>query len=169
MAEKYFDKVSLVGSAATNLMTDADIDIDCQVTEINKDKITGFVNELLSFKECRKVVVYNQLFDEKPYSIINVERFNFEDEKWILTFFVSNNLNDTPRLVENIMSRLKPENREMILKLKEYRQSNNQKRSIPSHLIYEAVLDEGVISIEEFKVFLTKEGIDPNKQDEKIL
>ena len=159
LASKYFIKVSLVGSAATNLMTDARLD---------KNNITGFVNELLSYKQCRKVIVYNQLFDEKPYAIVNVERFNFEDEKWILTFFISNDASDTLKLVDDVKVKLNANGREMILKLKEYRQNNNQKRSIPSHLIYEAVLDGEVASIDEFKTFLSSKGVDPNKQDEKI-
>ena len=168
LASKYFIKVSLVGSAATNLMTDADIDIECQVDRLDKNNITGFVNELLSYKQCRKVIVYNQLFDEKPYAIVNVERFNFEDEKWILTFFISNDASDTLKLVDDVKVKLNANGREMILKLKEYRQNNNQKRSIPSHLIYEAVLDGEVASIDEFKTFLSSKGVDPNKQDEKI-
>lgn len=167
LASKYFGKVRLVGSAATNLMTDADVDVDCQVDKLNKDNITDFVNELLAYKECRKVIVYNQLFDEEAYAIVNVERFNFENEKWILTFFISTDLNHTSRLVEKIKAKLNTESRETILRLKEYRQNNNQKRSIPSHLIYEAVLDEGTTSVEEFKQFLLKKGINPNKQDEK--
>lgn len=168
LANKYFGKVGLVGSAATNLMTDADIDVDCQVNKLNKDNITDFVNGLLAYKECRKVIVYNQLFDEKPYAIVNVERFSFENEKWILTFFISTDLNHTSSLVEKIKAKLNTESRETILRLKEYRQNNNQKRSIPTHLIYEAVLDDGTTSVEEFKRFLLKKGIDPNKQDEKI-
>src|SRR5574337_801740 len=88
LASKYFDKVSLIGSASMNLMVDADIDIDCEVKELNKSAVTDFVNQLLNFKECRKIIVYNQLFDEKPYCIVNIERFNFEDEKWIITFFI---------------------------------------------------------------------------------
>ncbi len=168
IAGKYFKKVCLVGSAATNLMTDADIDIDCQVDKLDKDDISNFVNELLSYKQCRKVIVYNQLFDENPYAIVNIERFNFEDEKWILTFFISSNLNDTPRLVGEVKSKLNADKRKVILDLKEYRQNNQQKRSIPSHLIYEAVLDSGVKSVDGFKQFLTKKGIDPSKKDEIV-
>lgn len=159
IAGKYFKKVCLVGSAATNLMTDADIDIDCQVDKLDKDDISNFVNELLSYKQCRKVIVYNQLFDENPYAIVNIERFNFEDEKWILTFFISSNLNDTPRLVGEVKSKLNADKRKVILDLKEYRQNNQQKRSIPSHLIYEAVLDSGVKSVDGFKQFLTKKEL----------
>ena len=149
-------------------MTDADIDIDCQVDKLDKDDISNFVNELLSYKQCRKVIVYNQLFDENPYAIVNIERFNFEDEKWILTFFISSNLNDTPRLVGEVKSKLNADKRKVILDLKEYRQNNQQKRSIPSHLIYEAVLDSGVKSVDGFKQFLTKKGIDPSKKDEIV-
>ncbi|HLE49732.1 MAG TPA: hypothetical protein VI791_01135 [Patescibacteria group bacterium] len=169
VASKYFNRVTLVGSASMNLMTDADIDIDCEVDKLDKNAVTNFVNELLDYKECRKVIVYNQFFDERPYCIVNIERFNFAGEKWIITFFVSTNLNNTTELAQQIKSKLTPEKRITILQFKEYRQNNKQKRSIASHLIYEAVLNKDITTIDDFKTFLSSKDVDPNKQDEKNL
>jgi len=203
LASKHFDKVALVGSASMNLMMDADVDIDCEVSSLNdilprpygrgfplfleddisgsihlpaegrrssrncyKSKVTDFVNGLLDYKEFRKVIVYNQLFDEEPYCIVNIERLKFEDENWIVTFYISANLHNTPKLTRQVKEKLDQEKRETILQFKEYRFKNKQKRSIPSHLIYEAVLDGGITTIDDFKTFLSKNGIDPNKQDE---
>jgi len=165
IAKKYFGKASQVGSAATNLMLDADIDIDCQVEKIDKSVILKFVDKLLSFKECKKVILYNHILDEKACFIVNVEKFNFEGEKWIITFHISKNLEDPTNFINWIKENLTEEKRKTILMFKKYREENKQKRTIPSHLIYKAVIEGNVENVENFKKYLSENGIDPEKKD----
>jgi hypothetical protein len=166
IAKKYFKKVDLVGSAANNLMLDADMDIDCQVEKIDKNIILKFVGELLSLKECKKVILYNHILDEKSCFIVNIEKFDFEGEKWIITFFIATHLGDSATLVNWVKENLTEEKRKTILMFKKYREENKQKKSIPSHIIYKAVIEGNVENIESFKKYLSENGIDPNEKDE---
>jgi hypothetical protein len=166
IASKYFNKVDLVGSAASNLMYDADIDINCQAKSIDRKETLRFVEDLLDIDECKKVILYNHIDSEKPFFIINVEKFEFEGERWIVTFFISNNINDTVSFLSWVRKNLTPERRQTILKLKKLREENKQKRSIPSHLIYKAAIEENVTTNEDFKKYLSSNGIDPDKKDD---
>lgn len=165
LAKKYFSGVKVVGSTATNTMLDPDIDINCELKQLDTKIILEFVDELFRIKECRKVSLYNQLLSGKPHFIVNIEKFEFENEKWIITFFISTSLGDAPEFSNWVKENIDKEKRQVILKLKEHREKNNQKRSIPSHLIYKAVISENISTIPDFKKYLAKNGIDPDKED----
>ena len=161
-AEKYFDHVEVVGAAATNLMLDPDIDFDCLTSQLDKQVLLKFVGGLLSIKECKKVILYNHLSDaEVPHLIVNVENFDFAGEKWILTFFVAEGEGrSASRKIEWIRSNLTERKREVILKFKNFRTKKGLKRSIPSDVIYEAVISENIFTEDAFRSYLLKQGID---------
>ena len=79
----------------------------------------------------------------------------FEDESWILTFFIQEaDFQEALPQTTAIKAKLTPANRKVILMLKEWRINNNLKADIPSPFVYEAVLDKGICDIETFKEFL---------------
>lgn len=166
IAGKYFKPVGLVGSASCNLMIDADIDINCYAKTTDKKVILNFVNDLLKIKKCRKVILYNETFNKKPFFIVNVEKFDYQGERWIITFYISSNVSDKPDLLNKLKYDLDEEKRETILMIKKYREENKQKRSISSNIIYFAVIERNVNTIEEFKKHLSSLGIDPDKKDD---
>lgn len=166
IAKKYFGKADLVGSAANNLMLDADIDIDCPVEKIDKRVILKFVEELLEIKECKKVILYNHILDEKACFIVNLEKFDFEGEKWMITFYIATDLDNSTTFLTWVKENLTEDKRKTILMFKKYREENKQKKSIPSHLIYKAVIEKNIGTIDEFKKYLSENGVDSEKQDD---
>ncbi len=165
IAKKHFKQVKIVGAAATNLMLDPDIDFDCLVDQVGKRKVLKFVGDLLDIKGCKKVILYNHFMDKPPHFIVNVEKFDFAKEKWILTFFI---IEDKGRKAGHaadwVKSNLTEESRKAIFRLKEFRADQGLKRTITSSLIYEAVLSENIRTIATFKDYLLKQGIDPTKR-----
>jgi len=118
---------------------------------MSKSKIMAFANDLTEIKECRKVILYNRIYENIPYFVINVERFVFENETWTLTFFIQEN--DFQHAIENttkLNKKVTPESSEIILLIKDWRVKNHLKAEIPSVFVYEAVLDNGITSIEQF-------------------
>jgi hypothetical protein len=154
LAEKHFGNITYTGSFAFNLMIDPDIDSNILLNPLDKSKIMAFANDLTEIQECRKVILYNRLHEEIPYFIINVERFVFENETWTLTFFIQETdfQGAIPRNDE-IMNKITPENRKIILELKDWRVKQNLKADIPSVYVYDAVFDNEIKDIESFKKF----------------
>lgn len=155
LAEKYFGNITYTGSYVFNLMVDADIDSNIILKPLDKTKIMAFANDLTDIKECRKVILYNRLYEDVPYFVINVERFVFENESWTLTFFIQKmDFQGAIPRNEEIKNKITPENREIILELKNWRVRQNLKADVPSVYVYDAVLDNEIKDIESFKKFV---------------
>ena len=160
-ARKYFDYVEVVGAAATNLMLDPDIDFDCLVPYLDKQVLLRFVGDLLSIKGCKKIILYNHLSEESPYLIVNVENFDFADEKWILTFFIAEGEGRSAHnKVEWLQTNLTGQSRKTILRFKNFRIKQSLERLIPSNVIYDAVISENIRTEAAFKDYLLKRGIE---------
>lgn len=155
LAGKYFGNITSTGSLVFNCMVDADLDFNIVVKPLDKRKIIAFVEILTELKVCRKVCLYNRMYEKLPYFIINVERLNFDGENWVLTFFIQEeDFQETIKRSKELKEKLTPPLREIILKIKEWRLSENLKTKIPSVWVYEAVLHEGIRSIGEFEQWL---------------
>lgn len=168
LAKKIFGDFNYTGSSVTNLMSDPDIDSNIVVPSIRnrKNDILHFADQLTEIKECRKVILYNRLYESIPYFVINVERFSYEDETWTITFFIQeNDFHGTVATTNKINGYLSSNDRDLLLELKDYRLSHKLKRKVSSALIYEAVIDQGINNIEGFKSFLQDKGIDPEVPD----
>jgi len=155
LAETHFGNLTYTGSYVFNLMIDADIDSNIILNPLDKSKIMAFANDLTEIKECRKVILYNRLYEDTPYFIINVERFVFEGETWTLTFFIEEK--DFQGAIDRnkeIQSLLTPENRKIILELKNWRVKQNLKAEIPSVFVYDGVFKNGVTNLDSFKNYI---------------
>lgn len=86
-----------------------------------------------------------------------MEKFKFQDEEWIITFFIAKGRSRSKKYTEGINSQLNMKKRELILKLKEYRMTARLKRDIPSTLIYDAVLRDNITSVQSFKKYIQKQ------------
>ncbi|OGC77110.1 hypothetical protein A2619_00280 [candidate division WWE3 bacterium RIFOXYD1_FULL_39_9] len=154
LAEKHFGNITYTGSAVFNLMVDPDIDSNIILNPMDKSKIIAFANDLTDIKECRKVILYNRIYEDVPYFVINIERFTFEGETWVLTFFIQeNDFQGAIKRNAELLNKVTPENRKIILDIKNWRLQNNLKADIPSVYVYEAVLENGVTDIEGFKKY----------------
>ena len=163
LAIERFGNIHFVGSSITNLMTDPDIDSNILVPDIRNKKglILDFVESLTEIKECRKICLYNRLYEATPCLIINVERFVFEDETWTITFFFEeSDFQGSFEMTNRIEEAVANGQRNLILELKDYRLKEGLKRKIPSALLYEAVIDHGIKNTNSFKSFLAGKGID---------
>ncbi len=135
-------------------MVDPDIDSNIILNPMDKSKIIAFANDLTDIKECRKVILYNRIYEDVPYFVINIERFTFEGETWVLTFFIQeNDFQGAIKRNAELLNKVTPENRKIILDIKNWRLQNNLKADIPSVYVYEAVLENGVTDIEGFKKY----------------
>jgi len=155
LAKKHFGNIVYTGSFVFNLMIDADIDSNIICSPLDKAKIMAFADDLTDIPECRKVILYNRLHEKPSYFVINVERFVFEDETWTLTFFIQeSDFQNAINKSEEIKSSVTPENRKLILELKDWRVKARLKADIPSVWVYDAVLDKGITDLEMFKGYV---------------
>jgi hypothetical protein len=155
LAEKHFGNITYTGSFVFNCMMDADIDSNIILKPLDKSRVISFANDLVDIKECRKVILYNRIYEKIPYFIINIERFTFMDESWVLTFFIQEeDFQGAIARNNDLLSLITPENREILLELKDWRIKNNLKADISSVMLYDAVLHNGIVDVEQFKNYI---------------
>lgn len=148
-AKKYFDQVSIVGSYVHNTMVQPDIDIDCFIPKINRRKMLEISEELFQ-QGFQKIVLYDRTSRNQPYFIINIEDYEFEGMNWIITFFVREKLSPALGYAQEVLKKMTPKKRKIILKIKEIRSKDDKLKRIPSTEIYDQVLEGKVKSAKQF-------------------
>lgn len=175
---KQYGKPSIVGSFALSLMTWRDIDLEIVVDELNKEVVAEVIKKLilktkyridLSFSD--NLARFNESNPNSPQSLyIGVKYFGKDIEptkmqganplvwKLDLHFLLGKDARGQAK-TEELKDKLTDDKRKIILEIKNKVASNpNYRKEITSMDIYEAVLEKGVSSLEEFENYLQESG-----------
>lgn len=154
--EKY-GQVLFTGSYAGDVMMSGDIDAEVVRDEAFSDKETLEVFEDLYFQNTFRSYFLKgnwddpRLGNEFPDGRYIGLRYKLGDEKWKIDIWLVSVEESKKRDANINISKvdLTPEQKKAILEIKKYREDNNL--PISGQEIYNAVLNEGVMNVEEFK------------------
>lgn len=149
-----FGEAQVVGSVALDLLVKLDIDIHLLVN----------APDLLSIVDC----IYHSLFDREHIHEVRITDYRKDggvklgidaypgaSGNWSIDIWVTDHPETTAfSFTERLMHALQPEHREIILRLKQYYHQAGLLRDGLSLLIYKAVVEQGVRTIEEFQPLL---------------
>ena len=94
---------------------------------------------------------------------VGVDTYPGTTGDWSLNIWVTDRVETTGfELVKRLRKRLRPEHRKAIFELKRERHRSGQLRDGLSKLIYEAVVEKGICSVEEFNQILAEKGVTEN-------
>jgi len=157
---KNYGDVEIVGSYAYDLMTHGDIDIHVFNPRINKDKTIEIFHKLI--KEKSKFF-YAFMFGnwvnfskkEFPYGYYLGLKSRRYHTKWKIDIWFIRKKEHRTRMINNLIkNKLNNKNKEIILKLKVFRNKNYPK--LDSTIIYKAVLSGKVNTIKDFVNYINK-------------
>lgn len=160
-----YGKVKMVGSVALGLMTWPDIDIDLEsIDEVNDKDYFEIVQYIFGQKFIKQLILIdNRSSFEKnrPKSMYIGAIYDFEGVDWKIDIRY---LNPSSARAENelkqIKSRLTSENTKAILEIKTaFHNHPEYRKKFSGYDIYDAVLDRGISTVEEFGVLLRDRGI----------
>ena len=153
-----YGEARLVGSCALDLIVKLDIDIHLVVgTTDLLSVVDSIYHQLL---ECRRVkeVRISDYRDQGGVKI-GVDRYPGASGIWSIDIWVTDRVETTGfALVDRLKQELQPEHRKAILMIKEAYHRRGKLRKSLSAMIYRAVIDNGVRSIEGFRQFLSSRG-----------
>lgn len=154
---KNYGEVQIVGAYDTDLMMHGDIDLYVINSNLDREKSLEAFHKLLKGANYRGYLFFDHVNyrtkDIYPHGFCIGLRKDVEGEKFNFDiWFLRERLSDKEKYHQNIKKRLNDENREIILELKKYRKDKGL--DIPGVVIYEAVLDNNVKTIKEFKRYL---------------
>jgi len=152
-------EVRVVGSVALDLIVKLDIDIHVLIAEE-----TGLLNavdptyhQLLDFQQVREVRITD--YRNQNAVKIGIDVYPGASGDWSIDIWITDKVEETAfEYVENLKRAIRPEHRDAILCIKGYYDRRGQLRDGISVLIYEAVVDNDVRTVEEFKQFLSRQG-----------
>ncbi|MCK5151349.1 MAG: hypothetical protein KAQ65_05905 [Candidatus Thorarchaeota archaeon] len=148
--EKYGD-TRLVGSIVLELIVKLDIDIHVLLPQGDLMDVTNKITtELLNVEGIREVRITDYRKDSNGIKI-GIDECLAPSGNWTIDIWLTKDWTTTGfEVTERINSALTTEQREIVLKLKQYYFDKGLLRDGISSLIYEAVLN-GVSSVEEFE------------------
>jgi hypothetical protein len=150
-----YGRTGVVGSVAYDLIVKLDIDIHLLVPEGTDllSTVDSIYHQLLDHEYVREVRISD--YREDHAIKIGIDRYPENSGDWSIDIWVTDKAEETAfGYVDNLRKALRPEHREAILGIKEYYHKLGQLRDGMSVLIYEAVIDNSVRTVEEFKRFL---------------
>ena len=155
-----YGKPEIVGSVALGLMTWPDIDIEV-VTDLKEEYMWEVAKHLFNFFNVIDVGIADHTKGKVPHlpkGLYISARYKEEksENKWKIDIWLKDPKQEREQLsVDWIKSRLTDENRKIIFEIKSELASHPQyRKTIFSVDIYDAVLEEGVKNLEEFKNYL---------------
>ena len=151
----HYGKTGVVGSVAYDLIVKLDIDIHLLIPEGTDllNTVDRIYHQLLDHEYVREVRISD--YREDHAVKIGIDRYPENSGDWSIDIWVTDRVEETAfEYVDNLRKALRPEHREAILGIKEYYHKLGQLRDGMSVLIYEAVIDNSVRTVEEFKRFL---------------
>lgn len=151
----HYGKADVVGSVAYDLIVKLDIDIHVLVPEGTDllNTVDRIYHQLLDHERVREVRISD--YREDHAVKIGIDRYTEKSGDWSIDIWVTDKAEETAfGYVDHLRKALRPEHREAILCIKEYYHELGQLRNGMSVLIYGAVIDNNVRTVEEFKRFL---------------
>ncbi len=151
-----YGKVRLVGSVALDLIVKLDIDLHLLVaTHDLLSVVDGIYHPLLERPQVHEVRITD--WRQEGGVKIGIDAYPSRSGDWSIDLWVTDRPEATAfALVDDLKSRLRREHREVILALKHHYHQGGLLRQGLSLLIYRAVLDGGVRSVDEFEVWRGK-------------
>ncbi len=156
-----FGQIRFVGSYAAKLMMHGDIDIHVlRDKEFSKQETLNIFNEIVSLTKFNSYYIGDwndtNAHPEFPHGYYTGLKIIYADTKWkidiwFLSIAEQNKFDEENMDITKVI--LTEEQRESILKFKQYR--NENKIKISGQEIYEIVLNKGILKIEEFRLLLT--------------
>lgn len=160
-----YGKAGIVGSVAYDLIVKLDIDIHLLVPKGTDllSIVDSIYHQLLDHEHIREVRISD--YREDHAVKIGIDRYTEKSGDWSIDIWVTDRVEETAfEYVDQVRETLHPEHREAILDIKEYYYELGQLRDGMSVLIYEAVIDNNVRTVEEFKRFLAGKEASLRKQ-----
>jgi hypothetical protein len=150
-----YGKAGVVGSVAYDLIVKLDIDIHLMIPEgidlLNT--VDSIYHQLLDHEHVREVRISD--YREDHAVKIGIDRYPEKSGDWSIDIWVTDKAEETAfEYVDYLRKALSPVHRKAILGIKEYYHKLGQLRDGMSFLIYGAVIDNDVRTVEEFKRFL---------------
>ena len=160
-----YGRATVVGSVALVLMTWPDIDIDLKSKAgINNHDYFEIIKKIFAQKDVRKLTLIDNrasLEKNRPPSFYIGLVYDLDGVSWKIDIRYMNSADDwAEQYIDKIKSRLTAAKIASILEIKTAFHSHPlYGREIHGHMIYEAVLDQGISTLKEFKKYLGSIGI----------
>ena len=144
----------LVGSVALDLVVKPDIDFHLFIAESDVDNVAESIKtSLIADGRIHKISVSDYL--EKDSLKIGIENLPDRSTEWSIDIWITSDIDTTGfKQTDRIISLLNEESRHVILELKRVYWAKGQLHDSLSSLIYQAVLENGVSNLDEFKKYL---------------
>jgi len=157
---KNYGDVYIRGSYELNLMVAGDIDIYVVSKKFSKGLSISVLNKLIVKNQFRGYVFYDFVTRRKsgfPKGYYLGLRTRFKGRKWkIDIWFMKSMDNVSNRFMKKVVVGLNDAKREKILELKKI--IKDKKIELPSFVIYNAVIDQGVMNMKQLNDFALREG-----------
>ena len=153
-----YGEAQVVGSVALDLVVKRDIDVHLVV---RSSDLLGTVDEiyhqLLEKEHIREVRISD--YRDRASMKIGIDTYPGASGHWSIDIWMTHRVETTGfALVDRLKRALRPEHREAILRIKTEYHRRGRLRDGFSASIYEAVVDKGVQSVEDFHRFLLESG-----------
>ena len=152
-------EVRVVGSVALDLIVKLDIDIHVLIPEKTGllNAVDPIYHQLLDCQQVREVRITD--YRKQNAIKIGIDVYSGASGDWSIDIWITDKVEETAfEYVENLKRAIRPVHRDAILCIKGYYDRRGQIRDGISVLIYEAVIDNDVRTVEEFKQFLSRRG-----------
>lgn len=155
-----YGKVKIVGSMALELMTWPDIDIDLESNdEINNKDYLEIVKDIFNYESIKKLtLIDNRSSFEKnrPKSMYIGIIYDLDDIDWKIDIrYLNSSDASAGDSLKQIKSKLTSEKVQAILEIKtNFHSHPKYRKEFSGYDIYNAVLEEGILTIDDFKEFL---------------
>jgi hypothetical protein len=155
----------LTGSAAMNLMVWPDLDLTVEVDKIDILKLYNAAVELSKHPNIRQITLrddtgkWNQESDKYPDGVYWGIEYRDSHLKWKIDIWFVEEIERQPDInhLKDFMPRLTTQTREAIIKIKKaWFDKPEYGDKVTSYLIYDAVLNKGILSVEDFNKSLGK-------------
>ena len=152
MLEQYGD-ARLVGSVALDLVVKPDIDFHLLIARSDVINVAGSIrSSLVADERIREIRVSD--FLENDSLKIGIDNLPGRSTEWSIDIWITSDIDTTGfKETDRIMSLLNEDNRNTILDLKRVYLRRGKLQDSMSLVIYQAVLEDGVSSLEEFEKY----------------
>ncbi|NTU98547.1 hypothetical protein HGA64_00880 [Candidatus Falkowbacteria bacterium] len=148
------------GSYELDLMVDGDIDVYVIDKQFSKERAMQCLNELILQNAFRGYLFYDFVKRRKrgfPKGYYLGLKTLFNGKKWNIDIWFMKSMDGVSnRFMKKVVAGLNDVRREKILELKKI--VKDRKIDLPSFVIYNAVIDGGVVDIKQLSAFAIKEG-----------
>ena len=153
-----YGEVRVVGSVVLDLIVKLDIDIHVLVAAENGllNVVDPIYHQLLDYQHVREVRITD--YRKQNAIKIGIDVYPGASGDWSIDIWITDRPEETAfEYVERLKQDIQSEHREAILRIKSYYDKRDQLRDGISVIIYEAVVYNGIRTLEEFKQFLVRE------------